>query len=234
MKALYIQIYEDIEKEIKSNKLLLGDPIPSEKELRLKYSCSRDTVRKATDLLDNNQLIIKSRGKASVVAENRQYLFPTSSLESFKELKEKNSLNAITFLVSSKIISREDLDFHTELTAKDILEIKRVRQINGEKIVLDIDYFDTSFVNNITKEVAEDSIYDYIEITLGLEIGHAFKTVTVEKPTDEEKKLLDLSPDQLLVQVSSDTYLKDGQVFQHSISKHRHDKFIFTSYASRK
>lgn len=233
MKALYIQIYEDIKKLIKSNKLKPGDQIASEKELREKYNCSRDTVRKATTLLEQNNLIIKSRGKASIVAENRQYLFPTSSLESFKELKDKNYLDAKTIFVSSKILDLDTLDLKSKLICKEVLEVKRIREINGEKIVLDIDYFDTEYVNDITKEIAENSIYEYIEEDLRLKIDHAQKIVTVESPTDEEAKLLDLRPDKLLVQVTSDTYLKDGTIFQHSISKHRHDKFVFTSYAKR-
>lgn len=233
MKALYIQIYEDIKKLIKSNKLKPGDQIASEKELREKYNCSRDTVRKATTLLEQNNLIIKSRGKASIVAENRQYLFPTSSLESFKELKDKNYLDAKTIFVSSKILDLDTLDLKSKLICKEVLEVKRIREINGEKIVLDIDYFDTEYVNDITKDIAENSIYEYIEEELRLEIDHAQKIVTVESPTDEEAKLLDLRPDKLLVQVTSDTYLKDGTIFQHSISKHRHDKFVFTSYAKR-
>lgn len=233
MKALYIQIYEDIEKLIKSNKLKPGDQISSEKELREQYNCSRDTVRKATGLLEQNNLIIKSRGKSSIVAENRQYLFPTSSLESFKELKEKNYLDAKTIFISSEIKDLASLNLHSKLSCKEVLELKRIREINGEKIVLDIDYFDTNYVKNIDKKIAKNSIYEYIEKDLGLKIDHAQKIVTVKSPTDEEVRLLDLRPDKLLVQVTSDTYLKDGSIFQHSISKHRHDKFVFTSYAKR-
>lgn len=233
MKALYIKIYEDIKRLIKSNKLLPGQAIESEKELMERYSCSRDTVRKATSLLEHNNLIIKSRGKASIVAENRQYLFPTSSLESFKELKLKNSLDAKTIFLSSNIVDASQVNIKSDLKCKKLLELKRIRQINGEKIVLDIDYFDPAYVDQISKEVAEDSIYQYIENVLNLEIGFAKKIVTVESPSQEEKELLELSDDMLLVQVASDTYLKDGPVFQHSISKHRHDKFVFTSYAER-
>lgn len=233
MKALYLQIFEDIKLMIKSNLLLPGDTIMSEKELMEKYSCSRDTVRKATSMLEQNHLIIKSRGKASIVAENRQYLFPTSTLESFKELSKKNSLDAETIFVSCQLKDYKDLDIVTQIKSPKLLELVRVRKINGERIVLDIDYFDPSYVNNITKEIAENSVYEYIEGELKLEIGQALKTVTVESPTSEERSLLDLSKDDLLVQVSSDTFLKNGQIFQHSISKHRHDKFIFTAYASR-
>ncbi|MDO5026570.1 MAG: trehalose operon repressor [Tissierellia bacterium] len=233
MKALYIKIYEDIKELIKSNRLLPGQTIESEKTLMKKYNCSRDTVRKATSLLQNNDLIIKSQGKSSIVAENRQYLFPTSSLESFKELKEKNSLDAKTIFLSSKLLDRSTLNINSQLQCQQVLEVKRIREINGEKIVLDIDYFDPSFVAKISKEVAENSIYEYLENDLGLSIAYAKKIVTVESPSHEERELLGLSKDMLLVQVASDTYLKDGPVFQHSISKHRHDKFIFTSYAER-
>lgn len=230
---LYIKIYNDYKTLIQSNQLSPGEEIPSEAFLRKKYACSRDTVRKATGLLEQKGYIKKSRGKASIVIENRQYLFPTSSIESFKEVSKKNKLDAKTICISLSYVDRDDFDFLNKFKSKKIIEIKRIRQISGEKIVFDIDYLDSFFVDGITKKIAEDSIYEYIEHNLGLKIGYAKKVVTVDYPRDEQIKYLDISQSDLLVCVDSDTYLKSGELFQHSISYHRYDKFIFTSYAAR-
>lgn len=232
-KALYIKIYEDLKNEIKSNSLLPGDTIPSESQLRDIYKCSRDTVRKATLLLEQKNYIKKSRGKSSIVLENRQYLFPTSTLESFKELAIKNNLDYETNVASFKILDKSDIEDIEDIKSDKVIELKRVRMINNDAIVLDIDYLDTNIITGLTQEIAQDSIYEYFEDILGLHISYSKKTVTVENVSPQDLELLHVTEDDLVVMVKSSTYLDSGECFQYSISRHRSDKFIFTSYASR-
>lgn len=232
-KALYIKIYEDLKNEIKSNSILPGDTIPSESQLRDIYKCSRDTVRKATLLLEQKNYIKKSRGKSSIVLENRQYLFPTSTLESFKELAIKNNLDYETNVASFKILDKSDIEDIEDIKSDKVIELKRVRMINNDAIVLDIDYLDTNIITGLTQEIAQDSIYEYFEDILGLHISYSKKTVTVENVSPQDLELLHVTEDDLVVMVKSSTYLDSGECFQYSISRHRSDKFIFTSYASR-
>ena len=232
-KALYIKIYEDLKNEIKSNSILPGDTIPSESQLRDIYKCSRDTVRKATLLLEQKNYIKKSRGKSSIVLENRQYLFPTTTLESFKELAIQNNLDYETNVASFKILDKSDIEDIEDIKSDKVIELKRVRMINNDAIVLDIDYLDTNIITGLTQEIAQDSIYEYFEDILGLHISYSKKTVTVENVSPQDLELLHVTEDDLVVMVKSSTYLDSGECFQYSISRHRSDKFIFTSYASR-
>ena len=52
----------------------------------------------------------------------------------------------------------------------EIDHIKRVRNIDGEKVILDINHFVSEFIPGLTKEIATASIYKYIEKGLGLHI----------------------------------------------------------------
>ena len=63
----YRQIYEYLLREISSETLKPGDRIPSEKELCSDFGVSRITSKKALDLLAENQLITRQRGKGSFV-----------------------------------------------------------------------------------------------------------------------------------------------------------------------
>lgn len=231
MVALYKQIYKDIKKQIESNKLLVGENIPSESQLQMKYKCSRDTVRKATAMLEQDNYIEKSRGKQATVRLRNKYTFPTSKIETFKELKSRGKLDAKTKLISLKYNNFEKNDFSSNF--ENCIEVKRVRSIDGENIVLDIDYLDGDIITGLNKKVCENSIYEHIETKLGISIGYSKKIVTVEKPTSEEVKLLDISEDDLLVNVSSYTFTVDNRLFQATTSKHRYDKFRFESYATR-
>lgn len=45
----------------------------------------------------------------------------------------------------------------------DVYHIERIRDIDGEKIILDTDYINAEVINGLTKEIVEDSVYEYIE-----------------------------------------------------------------------
>lgn len=231
MVALYKKIYKDIKEKIENNILRPGDSIASESQLQIKYKCSRDTVRKATAMLEQSNFIEKSRGKQAIVKTRTTYTFPTSKIESFKELNKKNNLGATTHVIL--IEETEETIDKLKRTFEKNIKVVRVRSIEGEKVVLDIDYFDADKVSGLTKEVCENSIYEHIETKLGIEIGYSQKIVTVKKPTSEEMKLLDIKEEDLLVNVESYTFTTDNVHFQTTISKHRYDKFSFEAYATR-
>jgi len=66
-----------------------------------------------------------------------------------------------------------------------VYEIKRIRKIDGEKIILDEDYINAKIIPGLDAQIASDSIYEYIENTLGLPIAFARKEITVVKASEE-------------------------------------------------
>ncbi|MCM3783192.1 GntR family transcriptional regulator [Neobacillus mesonae] len=64
---LYQQIITSLLQEIDTGRLLPGDQVPSEKELTDKYQVSRITAKKALDLLADEGVIVRIRGKGSYV-----------------------------------------------------------------------------------------------------------------------------------------------------------------------
>ncbi len=122
-----------------------------------------------------------------------------------------------------------------ELSSKDkVWKIIRSRSIADEKIILDKDYLTKKYVENITEEICEESIYKYIEDELGLKIAYAKKEITVQFATEEDKKYLDMKNFNMIVVVKSYTYLDDTSLFQYTESRHRPDKFKFVDFARRR
>ena len=115
----------------------------------------------------------------------------------------------------------------------EVYHIERIRDIDGEKIILDIDYINAQVIPHLTKEIVQDSIYEYIENDLVLKVSFAKKEITVIQASDQEKELLDMDGFDLLVCVKSYTYLEDATLFQYTESKHRPDKFRFVEFARR-
>ncbi|WP_195268243.1 GntR family transcriptional regulator [Eubacterium sp. 1001713B170207_170306_E7] len=69
---LYLFICKKIEDDIYNGKLKLGDPLPSEPKISKQMGASRNSVRKALRLLQENNLIFCSHGKnAQVIFDSR-------------------------------------------------------------------------------------------------------------------------------------------------------------------
>lgn len=236
MESKYFSIYNDIMTKIESGELVPDEKLPSESVYMDMYDVSRDTIRKSLNLLEQNGYIHKAKGKGSFVLDVNKFNFPVSGVESFKELSQKMNLKAETIVEKFELV-KEDYPIRKKLNCNEddeIWEIFRVRKIGNEKIILDKDYINKRFVENLTKKVCEDSIYSYIENVLGVKIAFAKKEITVSKVTEEDKKYLDISDYDTIVLVKSFTYLENGSLFQYTESRHRPDRFRFVDFARRK
>lgn len=234
MSTKYQRIYESLLDKIKCKEIVAGEYLPSENELMKQYRASRDTVRKSLNLLLQNGYIQKVVGKGSIVLDNDRIAFPVSGITSFKELKQTMNGEVQTIVHQLKRFPADEiLKKELYMEAGDVYKIERIRTINNEKVILDVDYLNANIIPHLTKEIAADSLYEYIENELGLNISFSKKEITVIPATQQEKTLLDMLDYDLLVCVKSYSYLEDATLFEYTISKHRPDKFRFVDFARR-
>ncbi len=234
MLSKYLQIYEDLKQKIEKKEIPSHTFLPSENELMTLYHSSRDTIRKSLSLLQQNGYIHTSKGKGSLVLDHEKIAFPVAGLTSFKELSHTLPGDVMTIVhCFEKIPVTTYLKKELYMQKGDVYHIERIRDIDGEKIILDIDYINAQVIPHLTKEIVQDSIYEYIENDLGLKVSFAKKEITVIQASDQEKELLDMDGFDLLVCVKSYTYLEDATLFQYTESKHRPDKFRFVEFARR-
>jgi GntR family transcriptional regulator, trehalose operon transcriptional repressor len=231
----YLPIYNDLLKNIETGKWTSGTKLPSENELVEYYQTSRETIRKALNLLAQNGFIQKLRGKGSVVLDVSKYDFPVSGLVSFKELAQKMGNRAKTVVHEFELIDPEShIRKQLQLPPSDkVWKVIRGREIEKESIILDKDYINHSIVHGLTSDICANSIYEYVEGELNLKISFAKKEITVEEVTEEDQKYLDLKDYKHVVVVKNYVYLDDATLFQYTESRHRLDKFRFVDFARR-
>lgn len=231
----YLMIHNDIVQQIETGEIATDSLLPSEHELKDRYHTSRETIRKALNLLSQNGYIQKVRGKGSIVIKSTKVDFPVSGLVSFKELADKMGNNPRTFVQELSLVKPEAyIQKQLNLLGKDLVwQVFRVRELGGEKVILDKDYLNKKYVPLLTKEVCENSIYEYLEKELHLSISFAKKEIIVEEPTEEDKQLLDLEGFHSIVIIKNYVYLEDASLFQYTESRHRPDKFRFVDFARR-
>jgi len=231
----YLVIYNDIAEKIKSGKIKPNTKLLSEHELTEKYETSRETIRKALNLLSQDGLIQKIKGKGSIVLDVAKINFPISGLVSFKELAGTLGKESKTIVREFGLMKPDDFaKTQLNVTNKDeIWKVVRTREIDQEKVILDKDYFNKKYVPFLTKEICENSIYEYLENELKLSISFARKEILVEECTEEDYQYLDLDDFGHIVVVKNYVYLDDTSLFQYTESRHRLDKFRFVDFARR-
>jgi GntR family transcriptional regulator, trehalose operon transcriptional repressor len=231
----YQTIYSEIAEQIKNREIEPNTMLPSEHELCESYNTSRETIRKALNLLSQNGYIQKLRGKGSIVIDISKFDFPVSGLISFKELAEKMGSKPKTIVNELSLMKPDsDIKQQLQLSSKDqVWKVVRTREMGGDKVILDKDYLNKRFVPTLTEEICANSIYDYLENELGLSISFAKKEIVVVEPSAEDRDLLDLEGFHNVVVIKNFVYLEDASLFQYTESRHRPDKFRFVDFARR-
>ncbi|OAU27563.1 trehalose operon repressor [Lacticaseibacillus rhamnosus] len=232
----YGAIYQDLKEKIEAEIYATGSLLPSESALQDMYQASRDTVRKALRLLKDDGFIQSQKGKGSTVINRQEYVFPVSGVVSYAELAAQFHLQTRTVVLTNHFAtlpakSFKDVDPTVEV--KQMRLLKRVRYLENEPDIIDIDYLDPKVVPPIPESVAKDSLYAYLEGPVGLTIAYATKEITVEAATEEDQRYLKIPPSAVVVVVRSCSSLTDTTKFQYTESRHRADRFKFHDFARR-
>lgn len=236
MMRKYDAIYQDLKEKIEAEIYATGSLLPSESALQDMYQASRDTVRKALRLLKDDGFIQSQKGKGSTVINRQEYVFPVSGVVSYAELAAQFHLQTRTVVLTNHFAtlpakSFKDVDPTVEV--KQMRLLKRVRYLENEPDIIDIDYLDPKVVPPIPESVAKDSLYAYLEGPVGLTIAYATKEITVEAATEDDQRYLKIPPSAVVVVVRSCSSLTDTTKFQYTESRHRADRFKFHDFARR-
>ncbi|MCQ8260561.1 UTRA domain-containing protein [Streptococcus suis] len=232
----YKKVYADIKEKIEQNIWQANQEMPTENELMEIYSYSKDTIRKALSLLEMDGYIQKRQGRNSIILDHNLVRKPfVSELKTVSELNRSAHHQVQTELTNLYIVQGQpEVMKELEVDEKtDLYRVSRVRTIDGERLEYEISYFDRRIVPYLSKEIAESSIYQYLENDLGLDISHSRREISFRFATEEEKSLLDLADYDMVVSVTSTTYLADGRPFQYGTITYRPDKVTFVSMAKR-
>ena len=173
-KAKYAEIYKDLKRKIETGEYEFQELLPSENTMVQEYDCSRNTIRRAIgDLVaDGYVQTMQGKGVRIIFQPVLQTSFTIGSIETFTESAKRNNQKAKT-----KVIHFAELVVDKRIAAKtgfnigdEIYYLQRLHYLDGKALILNHNYFLKSVAKDLTIEIAEKSIYDYLENTLGVSI----------------------------------------------------------------
>ena len=226
-------IYHTLKTNIDNGKYDTSMMLPTEMELIGKFNCSRNTVRRAIGELSKDGYVESVKGKGVIILESRESIeLPIGNLLGLQELhlKKKLTTSVVNF---SKITIDESLSKKTALKLNtEVYHLHRIRFFDNEPIILDVNYFSTEIVKDLTIEIAQNSVYEYIEKELHTKILASKKVIVVEHANELDKSFLDLGTFDCVAVVKTYAYTDSGKLFEYTESRHRPDKFVFVESSS--
>lgn len=235
----YELIYDELKKKIEALEYNFQELLPSENTLIVTYECSRNTIRRAIAKLVTDGYVqsLQGKGVRVIYEPTQQNSFTLAGIETFEELAKRNGkIPSTKVLIFTELIADARIHLRTGLPiGSELYYIQRIRYLDGTPTILDHSFFLKDVANGLTAEIAEQSIYRYLEQDLGVSIITSKRKITVEKATeiDTIHLALDVNDYNCLAVVSNQTYNSDGVMFEFTASRHRPEFFSFQDTATR-
>lgn len=231
---IYHQLEEFIKQQINSGQLQPNQAIPSERELTEKFQISRMTVRQALTNLVNDGFLYRKKGTGTFVSE-RKVEQVLQCLTSFSEdMLERG------FQPSSEILSYETIPASQSVATKlhieagqKVLKIVRIRLADQVPMARETAYMPAHLTDGLTKELAKDSIYQFIENHLSLQIDEAYQELEAVAANELDAKYLEIEKGSPILRISRVTYLVNQLPFEYVKSSFRADRYRFYHHLKR-
>lgn len=231
-------IYRDLKEKIELGEYPYQELLPSENTLIGIYGCSRNTVRRALAGLTEAGYVqsIQGKGVRVLYLPESKAAFTVGGIESFQETAERNRMDYTTQVM---VFACETVDARLAQASgfaqgDMVYHVERVRVIGGKRLIRDINYFLCAVVPRLTEQLAQGSIYAYLENELGVQIVTSRRRITVERTTAADRQALDMGSYDCLAVVTSQTYNADGILFEYTQSRHHPAHFSFQDTATRR
>ena len=244
--ARYDAIYRELRAAIEAGTPGSGELLPSEAELTARYSCSRNTIRRALALLADEGFVQAQHGKGvrviwqssaggvggAFAAEHDALV----GLESFRELAEREGKRANnSVLVLERLAATPEI---AELSGfepgSELVHVVELRRLDDAPHSFDEHYYPADVAGDLGVEDASRSLFDYLEHKRGVRIATSKRIIDVVEAPPQACDALDMPQGSRAVRVMSQTYSVEGRVVELTISYDHPDRFRFAYTATRK
>jgi len=229
----YQAISNEMRERIKKGYYPIDQPIPDEHTLAEEFNCSRLTMKRALDILVMEGLLSRKRGHGTFIIQSPA---DDNTVNVISDVNIGLSNLVGSEVVKSKVIVFE-IQFPSEKVANQLMidmdtpvyHIIRLRVVKDEPYVMEETYMPANLIPGINDQVLHSSIYNHINKTLELKMGGAHRKIRACKSNELDQKYLDCKIDDPILEVEQVGFLLTGVPFEYSFSRHRYDKFVFST-----
>jgi GntR family transcriptional regulator len=223
----YLQVAEILRKRIQ-RQLKVGDQMPTEAELCLEFGLSRETIREALRLLDEEGLLNRQPGRGTFVAKTPAYSEPrlTGLVEDLYRLKQD---------IEWQVLEKKPLELPPDIAAAMMMppdemayRIVRLQLYNKEPLAYHESYLRLEYGLAVAKAALDRPIILELESSMGVDCReeyHKLDAVAADTHMASALKVNIGAPLLLMTRVLVD---KAGRAVVAFHSHYRADRYYYT------
>jgi len=231
---LYIQIAGRLIAKLESGDLSPGEQLPPERDLSEKFGVNRMTLRRALQVLESQDLIVRKHGVGTFIAE------PKIDRQMEVVFRFSSGIQNRGLIPGAEIISIEQI-FAEPALAKDlglsvsspVYSILRLRSINQEPVMLESYKIPVRRFPGLDRyDLEKRSIYEIMEIEYSVPITRARQSFEPIIASEFEAKLLKINIGEALMLEKRLSYDGNNLPVEYGKDRYRGDRFRFVTEAA--
>lgn len=226
-------VIEQIKEKINNNELEPGERLPSEMSFAKELGVSRNTLREALRILEEENIIIRKHGIGTFIHKKPTFSNGIEELFSITDMIEREGKQPGTKVHFTGIVEPHSDDIHELDMADDeqVFLLKRVRTADDVPLVYCIDKIPASLLSKGYK-LHEESILQSLEKT-GLTVSYADAQIKTIGYHEEISDIMQCEKDTPLLILRQVHYDASDRPILYSINYFRSDQITFNVLRKR-
>ena len=232
-KIAYLNMQEDLENRIMAGEFDKTGLLPTEKELEDEYDVSRTTVRRATELLEQKELIRRIQGHGTRILR-------VPSNNAFKKFHNVTDINEKILLPDD--VSRSPIYSYINISEYDepranvceflglpygshVYRMERIQNFEDYVFSYTLNYLPMDLVPGLDRYSGKfTNLYAFLEEKYGLKYDHGTDTIRAISATLSTAKILDIEAGDPIMLVLRKAYCESGPL-EVAVTMIRADRF---------
>lgn len=225
---MYIKIHNQIKRDVENHVYKVGDRIPAERQLAVKFGVSRMTLRQAIKTLEEEGILERRLGSGTYVA-SQKVQEKMSGIMSFTEITQANgqipSSKLISYQIGKPSLSeKERLNLNPD---SEVLRMERIRFADETPICYEVVTIPYHLVENLSKDDISTHLYETLNKN-GYRIGRVTEHISAAVANENDARLLNAKKAEALITRRQVTELSNGQPFEYTRARYVAERFEFT------
>ncbi|WP_071131129.1 GntR family transcriptional regulator [Enterococcus timonensis] len=224
---VYIKIHDQLKNEIEKGLWQVGDRLPAERELAVRFKVSRMTLRQAIQTLADEGILERKVGSGTFVASEKvqeKMTGTTSFTEIMLSQNKKPSSKTIAYYLTKPSSSEME---RLQLTDEsNIIRMERIRYADGVPICFEVAAIPADLVKDFSKSEVTNSFYQSLA-NHGFTVGHAEQTISAITAAEQIADYLDMKRGEAILRLRQISYFENGRPFEYVRTQYAGGRFEF-------
>ena len=228
---LYFQLYDILNRDIKTGKYKPGELLPTESDLIHKYGISRVTVRKAMDMLTNEGLIVKRRGYGTYVQNPKLEQTLSQVLHFSNEMEKRGYRSTTTMLANEAVLANKTIAEALHLNEGDkLIHVNRLRCANDIPHCVESAYLIHDFCPAVLgQDFSKASLRLFLNEQCGIAWSHAHQKIFAIIANAQLAGYLDIKKGDPLIYIERVSYDQHNRAGEYLQAYYRGDSYYLSA-----